>query len=244
MRQIIEKILWRVIRSGVIRRIVKKYNPLQDWPPEHVTGDKLSPISRDYGLERGSPVDRYYIEQFLRRNQEDIRGHVLEFGDNYYTSKFGGKAVTRSEILFPVEGNQDATIIGDLTTGVGLEPESFDCIVCTQVLGAIYDIKTAIWNARKALKPGGVLLVTIATITKISHDDMAKWGDYWRVTGLGAQKLFEEVFPPENVTVTSYGNVYSATSLLYGVVAEELTTEELDYFDSEYEMLICIRAVR
>ncbi len=244
MRQIIEKILWRVIGSGIIRRIVKKHNPLQDWPPERAAGDKLSPISRDYGLERGAPVDRYYIELFLEQNRQDIRGHVLEFGDNYYTTKFGGKAVTRSEILYPVEGNRNATIVGDLTTGVGLEPESFDCIVCTQVLGYIYDIKAAIWHAREALKPDGVLLVTISTITKISHEDMASWGDYWRVTRLGAKKLFEEVFSPENVSVTSYGNVYAATSLLYGVSKEELTDEELDYFDSEYEMLICVRAVK
>lgn len=244
MRQIIEKILWRVIRSGIIRRIVKKHNPLQDWPPERAAGDKLSPISRDYGLERGAPVDRYYIERFLMQNRRDIRGRVLEFGDNYYTTKFGGNHVTRSEILYPVEGNRDASIVGDLTTGAGLESESFDCIVCTQVLGYIYDIKAAIWNAREALKPGGVLLVTISTITKISHEDMASWGDYWRVTRLGAKKLFEEVFAPENITVTSYGNVYAATSLLYGVSKEELTSEELDYFDSEYEMLVCVRAVK
>ncbi len=244
MRTIFEKILWRIVRSDCMRQMVKRHNPLQDWPPERVAGDKLSPISRDYGLERGTPIDRYYIERFLEQNRKDINGHVLEFGDNYYTVKFGGVDVSRSEILYPVEGNPDATIVADLSTGEGLETATFDCIICTQVLGCISDIKASIGSAKKALKPGGVLLATMPTITKISHEDMALWGDYWRVTGLGAKKLFQEVFPPEHITVSSYGNVYSAASFLYGVAAEELTSPELDYFDSEYEMLVCIRVVK
>ena len=54
---------------------------------------KLSPVSRNFGFERGTPVDRYYIEAFLAQCSGDVRGRVLEVADNSYTVKFGGKNV-------------------------------------------------------------------------------------------------------------------------------------------------------
>src|SRR6185503_10982321 len=46
---------------------------------------RLTPISRVFGFDRGTPVDRYYIENFLADNASDIRGRVLEVGDDSYT---------------------------------------------------------------------------------------------------------------------------------------------------------------
>src|SRR5438094_3360732 len=37
-----------------------------------------SPISTDFGYDRGTPIDRYYIEAFLSHHRSSIRGHVLE----------------------------------------------------------------------------------------------------------------------------------------------------------------------
>ncbi len=34
------------------------------------------PISSEFGYDRGTPVDRCYIEEFLARCTEDIRGRV------------------------------------------------------------------------------------------------------------------------------------------------------------------------
>ena len=50
---------------------------------------QLTPISYEFGYDRGQPVDRYYIENFLSRHADDIRGRVLEIGDNHYTRTFG-----------------------------------------------------------------------------------------------------------------------------------------------------------
>jgi len=56
--------------------------------------------------------------------------------------------------------------------------------------------------------------------------------------------MFEEVFPPDHVQVTAYGNVLTAASFLYGVATEELGKEELDHLDPDYELIIAVRAVR
>ena len=38
----------------------------------------IHPVSTQFGWDRGLPVDRYYIEDFLARHSSDIRGRVLE----------------------------------------------------------------------------------------------------------------------------------------------------------------------
>src|SRR4051795_13191549 len=77
-----------------------KLRRLAQWPP--VGGVRLGslkrtrPISRNYGWERGTPVDRFYIDAFLAKHAPDVRGRVLEIGDDDYTRGYGGDQVTSS----------------------------------------------------------------------------------------------------------------------------------------------------
>ena len=205
---------------------------------------RLTPISRTFGHDRGTPVDRYYIERFLRERAADIRGRVLEVGGRDYTQKFGGTEVTQSDVLHAVSGNPPATLVGDLATGAGIPQEAFDCLILTQTLHVIYDVPSAIAHAHVALKPRGVLLATLPGISQISRYDMDRWGDYWRFTSLSAARLFAEVFTQENVAVETYGNVLAAVAFLHGVAAQELQQAELDYCDPDYQLLLVVRAVK
>lgn len=207
---------------------------------------RLEPIDREFGFSRGTPVDRYYIEAFLARYAIDIRGRVLEVGDARYTRRFGGARVTRSDVLHVISGNPEATIVADLSRGDHLPSGAFDCIVLTQTLQCIYDQRAALQTCHRILKPGGVLLATTHGISKLSRTDMAQWGEYWRLTSRSARLLFEETFAPESVQVETHGNVLTTTAFLYGLAAEELTREELEFRDpkAEYEMLITIRVVK
>jgi SAM-dependent methyltransferase len=206
---------------------------------------RLTPISGVWGFDRGAPVDRYYIERFLDRHAADIHGHVLEFGDDSYSRRFGGARVIHRDILHPVDGNPRATIVADLSRDDALPSESFDCIICTQTLMFIYDIQNAMATLHRILKPGGILLMTLAGIShRISRYDMDRWGDYWRFTSLSARRLGESVFPPANVDVDSHGNVLAAIAFLHGLAQQELHQEELEAKDPDYEVLITVRAVK
>jgi SAM-dependent methyltransferase len=134
--------------------------------------------------------------------------------------------------------------VGDLATGNGVPQAAFDCIILTQTLQLIYDIKEAAGQICKALRPGGVALVTVPGISQISRYDMDRWGDYWRFTDASARRPFAEVFGAENVAVTTYGNVLAGCAFLHGLAAHELKGEELDYHDRDYQVIIGIRAVR
>ena len=205
---------------------------------------RLQPIGRIFGSEWGQCIDRYYIESFLARHAADIHGHVLEVADNTYTRQFGGTRVQQSDVLHVSPEHPGATITADLTCADHLPSEIFDCVIFTQTLQFIYDVRAALHTLHRILKPGGVLLATGNGISQIARWDMDHWGEYWRFTSLSAQKLLTEVFPASHVIVQAHGNVLAAMAFLHGLVSEELRQDELDHFDPNYEVLITMRAVK
>jgi glycosyltransferase involved in cell wall biosynthesis len=204
----------------------------------------VEPICRDFGCARGTPVDRYYMCQFLEEQSAHIRGRVLEIAENFLTQRYGGEKVTQSDVLHVAENNPYATIVGDLTKADHVPSDAFDCIILTQTLQFIYDVPAAIRTLYRILKPGGVLLATFSGISQISPPDMERWGQYWNFTTLSARKLFSEEFPASHIEVKSHGNVLVATAFLQGVVLEDLRREELDHNDPEYEVLITVKATK
>ena len=204
---------------------------------------RVTPISRKFGFDRGLPIDRLYIEKFLEKNTNDIFGRVLEVGEATYTQKFGGKKVTKSDVLHIIEGNPEATIIADITNADHIPSHAFDCIILTQTLHLIYDLKSALKTLYRILKPGGVLLVTVPGISQVVR---CNWGDnwYWALTNQSAQQLFEELFEKTNIQIETHGNVLAAIAFLHGIAVEELTLEELNYHDDEYQVIITVRAIK
>ena len=202
------------------------------------------PVSRQFGSERGRPIDRWYIERFLKANAADVRGRVLEVAEPTYTQWYGEGAVTSSDVLYAAEGNPEATLVGDLVSGSGLAEQNWDCFICTQTLQFIADTTAAVAGTRRLLAPGGVLLATVPGISQISTVDDEAWGDWWRFNERGTRLLFEAEYGAENVTVERHGNVQAAAAFLYGMAAEDLETAELEREDPDYHMIICVRAVR
>ena len=204
---------------------------------------RLKPISTTWGLDRGQPIDRYYIENFLTCHSKDIQGHVLEIGDNSYTRRFGDDRVIQSDALHIDEKDPNATIVGDLADADHIPSDTFDCFILTQTLQLIYEVRLALKTVYRILKPGGVVLVTIPGITPICDHEWQKcW--CWSFTALSARRLFEEVFPADAIEIETFGNVLAATAFLQGIAAEELQVTELAYYDPGYEVTITVRAVK
>jgi SAM-dependent methyltransferase len=226
----------------------KQLRRLAQWPP--VRGVRLGslrrtrPISRNYGWERGTPIDRFYIDRFLTQNATDVQGRVLEIGDDEYTRRYGGADVTHSDVLHASPGNPQATIVADLADAPEIADATFDCVICTQTLLLIYDVRQAVATLQRILKPGGTALVTVPGVSRICREEADEWGDYWRFTSDSATRLFADEFGKDNVTTTAYGNVLTATAMLHGLAAEDLKPAQLDDRDRDFEVLIGVRARR
>jgi hypothetical protein len=115
---------------------------------------RTEPVSRLFGFDRGTPIDRYYIDKFLAEHCGDIHGKTLEIAESVYSKKYGSN-VTDYEILHYDNSNRDATIIGDLTDKATLPEGKIDCFICTQTLNFIYDVQKAIEGCYTIAGGGG-----------------------------------------------------------------------------------------
>ena len=257
----------RVVPKNVRRRLRRR--------PVRLGGlRRLSPVSADFGVSRGTPIDRHYIEQFIERNQSAIRGRVLEIGERLYVRERGAftareagdplppvrAGVDQVDILDVAESNPQATIVADLNDPeAGVPADSFDCVICTQTLQLVYDVPNALRTLRRALKPDGVLLLTVPGISHIVPPELiqspgitgadypggrAALLDYWRFTPAAAAKLCTAAFGDDRCRVESFGNVLTAIAFLHGLTAEEFRPGELEHNDPAYPLLIAVRATR
>src|SRR6185437_5532813 len=234
--------VWLRRRWKALDRQLFIFDRVTDWSVLR----RVKPYRPDLGGRRGSFIDRFYIAKFVAENQTCIRGHVGEIESDQYTKEFGGAEVLRSDILDINERNERRTITIDLTQTT-LAPEGlFDCVICTQTLLLIYDIESAIRSLHKMLKPGGVLLVTVPGIAQRMPKHMLGGadGDWWLFTAQFVRRFFGEIFDPADIDVSTFGNVLTATAFLQGLVQEELTLEELDYHDPDYQLIIGVKAIK
>ncbi len=208
-------------------------------PPLSEIGRRASPLSLDWGYERGGPLDRIYIEQFIAANAADIRGVVLEVQEPGYTTTFGGRAVTRSDVIDVDETNKGATILADLRAAAQLPSSEYDCIVLTQTLHVIPEMAEVIAECHRVLRPGGVLLATLPAVSRVCLE-YGRDGDFWRVTPAGARRLFESAFGAD-VEVVTFGNALTGSAFLYGVGAAEVPAGA-DIADPYNPMLVGVRA--
>jgi len=221
------------LREAVWRRTRGRRDPVE-WGALRRT----EPFSRNWGDERGLPVDRPYIERFLELHAHDIRGDVLEIERSLYTTRYGGDRVTTVHVLDIDAANPEATVVGDLGAPDTLAPDSLDCAVLTQTLQFIDDAQGAIANVYRALRPGGVLLLTVPSISHLEQT----WEDLWRWTPLGFGRFLDAALPVEaERELAARGNVLTAVAFLYGLAAEDLTGAEYDADDSMYPLVLCAR---
>jgi SAM-dependent methyltransferase len=244
------RMLGRAVRRTLLGRRVGTAGTgtATSWPPVGCVDlgdlDRATPISDDWGFDRGTPVDRHFIHRFLEANAMAVHGRVLEIDNRDYTLTYGGARVTQSDVLHLSEYLPGVTMVGDLAGENSLPSGAFDCIILTQTLQFIFDPAAAIRTVHRILRPGGVLLATFPGISKMTGDEEGRWGYSWGYTCRSARRLLGDVFGQDRVEITAFGNAVSATAFLYGLAAEELDPADLERDDLDCPLLFCVRATK
>src|SRR4029078_3543075 len=89
---------------------------------------------------------------------------------------------------------------------------------------------TAIDNAWTSLAPGGVLLITVPTVSRSSR----AWTDYWRWTPEGLKTFLGAQMPGAKIEVEGYGSLVTCLAFLLGLAHEELHPDELHERDRAF----------
>ena len=204
---------------------------------------RLEPVSREFGYDRGLPVDRYYIERFLETHRRDVAGRTLEIGDDEYTRRYGGDRTTRRDVLHVHGRNPAATIVGDLADAPQIADR--DLRLHRRNADAAPDLRRRprSRHAPPDPAPGGVVLATFPGISQLSGDEWSRtWS--WGFDSRLARRLFASHFGEHNVTVEAHGNSLAAAAFLQGLATADLAPAQLDADEEGCELLVAVRAVR
>ena len=223
---------WR----GFLREAYRNYHKLIGAVAEMDT----EPVSRQFGTERGTPIDRYYIEEFLKENQKYITGDVLEIEDSFYTEKFGRDQVCRSIVMDVNSKDSGVSFNGNLETGEGIQDEIADCFILTQTLMYIFDLKSAAHNISRLLKRGGAALITCSGISQNSRRCMDDYGCHFNFNEKALARMFREERSLEVVESGSFGNVKTVTAHIGGVCREDLKLEDFLPNDKYYPLIVYV----
>jgi len=204
------------------------------------------PVSYLWGSDRGLAICRYYVDQFLQEFSSDISGHCLEFQTDEYTTRFGGSAVTKLDILHIDDSNPSATIVADLSKPNDIPSNCFDCIICTHVLHHVFELDKAVHELYRILKSGGILLVAVPQVGMCDPGIGRSRGllDLWRFSEKSLYLLLANVFGQENTMVRGYGNSLTAAGQIRGLAAHEFTKGELDFHDWRLSVEVCARGIK
>jgi SAM-dependent methyltransferase len=198
---------------------------------------RTTPFSDLYGMERGRPVDRFYIDAWIERHAADLSGHVMEVRNPYYVDRFG--APEKVTIVDIDASYEDVTLIADLNEPHSLPADTFDAIILTQVLQYL-NPQPALANLWQSLTTGGVLLLTVPALGRIDPETpyLDKWR--WTVPGL-RDELAQAGIAGE---VEGFGNVLAGVCALYGLAVQDVSAAELRVTDPGFPLAVCARAVK
>lgn len=187
-----------------------------------------------WGFERGTPVDRWYIERYVASCAPLLRGHALEVQDDVYSSRFGAERV---DVVDIDPANPRADVVGDLCLPGTLSPARYDVAVVTQTLQLVPDPAAAVTHLLAALRPGGTLLVTAPVVSRLAGEQ-----DRWRWTPAGMRTLLGAVAPAgADVHVEGMGNGLASRAFLFGLAAEDLDARVLAQTEARYPLLVGAR---
>ena len=192
---------------------------------------RVQPLT-EWGEERGTAVDRWYLEAWLQENASAVHGRVLEVKSDQYASSLGATAV---EVLDIDPANPHATVVGDVCDPATVAPGRYDAAVVTQTLQLVDDPAGAVRNLLAGLRPGGHLLLTVPCLSRLCFPI-----DKWRWTPPGLTHLLSTVVPAgAQVSVVGRGNALSGRAFLFGLAAEDLPAASLAVDDPWCPLVVC-----
>jgi len=196
---------------------------------------RVRPFSTQFGFDRGTPVDRYYLHQFLERHRELIRGDVLEIQTPAYTERYGAKLRVAHSV--DIDPRHQPTYLCDLALAmIPFACAWYECFLLPNTLCMLRDVEGCLREALRVIRPGGVILASTAAFVPLTPDVP----DYWHLSAAGWREMTARVWPGCETRVESHGNCLAAVAAMLGLAHEELDPSELEAEDWRYPVLITL----
>lgn len=191
------------------------------------------PVSADFGADRGTPIDRYYLSQFIRQIQDKVRGRVLEVGgvqSNRLSYRF---ARIESFTTLDLEPKVGVDVVGDLNDPCLFEPRRFDTIINFNVLEHVRTPWRSVENMAHWLDEGGHIATMVPSVQRVHLMP----NDYWRMLP-AALDAVHSCFRERELFV--YGNALASVGALMGLAVEDFAPRDLDVLEADFPVATCL----
>lgn len=195
---------------------------------------RVTPLSTHYGFDRGTPIDRYYVDKFFTAQRRLVSGRVLEIQTTDHIGRYGAD-VTAADTL-DINPSFHPTYCCDLANAAIVPTGSYDCFLLPNTLCFLRDLDGALREARRIVRPGGAILATVPAFVPLTQDVE----DYWHASAHGWRVVLDRAWAGCRTAVETHGNCLAAVAAMYGIAVEELTSAELDVTDPRYPVLVTI----
>lgn len=113
---------------------------------------------------------------------KEIKIIAQRLGRQRYVLDAGGSDYKPYQGYFQYEKYLNCDLRGSVdihasVTRLPVKDEAIDCIVCTEVLEHVDDVKAALQEFHRVLKPGGYLVTTTPFLVVGIHEDFSRWTD-------------------------------------------------------------------
>jgi len=204
---------------------------------------RTSAISSNWGLDRGTPIDRRYISNFIDENIRFIKGRILEVKEAPYACR-GGAAVGAVDIVDIDTQNSNATIYADLTSAENIDSNTYDCVILTQTICVIYDVASVIKVVHRILKPGGTVLLTVPGPFSPPFPGDTFETFYWAFYPRTIASLLSPFFSESEIEIRSHGNLSVCAAFISGLSIQDLSEDDFKVDDPFYPLIITARATK
>jgi SAM-dependent methyltransferase len=206
--------------------------------PRHIDWGQFrrtEPFCKNFGFGRGTPIDRYYLDKFIAHIRPQVKGNTLEIGGAVGNSASFGFTQTTEYHALDLHPSPYNDYAGDAHEPSLIAPETFDSIVCFNVLEHCTRPWIVAENIHRWLKKGGKAFCMVPNAQRVHELPR----DYWRPLPSALESMFDR-FTHKQMHV--YGNMMTHMASSYGIACEELTPEELDFSHPDYPVATCIVA--
>ena len=128
---------------------------------------RTQPLSNDFGYDRGTPVDRYYIERFLARHRSDVRGRSRG-KEPIYTKRFGTQ-VERCDVLDLDASNPLATFVADLADAMDCRPTASVVSSSRRRCSNIYRTEAAVRHGSSRASAWRCATATVPAVSRLAY---------------------------------------------------------------------------
>jgi SAM-dependent methyltransferase len=169
-------------------------------------------------------ISRALVEKFVEANKAMICGDILEIGRNVYKGVVPPENIVSYSCL-DISVFPDVDIVADIQNMKQVEADSFDAIICTQVLEHVPNPFDAIDELYRILRPGGNLLITVPFLNNYHMEP----DDYWRFTEYALKHLLKKF---SHCTVANHGTTYHHIVATLGFAASEVNLDTPERVDA------------